>query len=349
MKPNINREVAIGLSLLGVLLVILAAVAVWRFSRPKVEAERMLAREEKREEKRDSQHPELPLDSPAKQDAVKRLEFPKHDGLQALDDPGHWKTAEKERKKEAREDSPPPESRKEQREQAKAVGAASVADGDDRYSIAVSPPADPYPPARSESMVVQVSGGEQADRAAADTGPVCGRWHSVAPVAEQLPHRDGASPGMVGADSEAARRHAEKAWEHGIQGDLPPANPPVAVDPYAHPQIPAARDDGRLGHEAFPARPLMPAQLHRTQRRGALLQSTVTRLRKRQRPPPRRRILQSPAVPGAGAERRHIRSPAERQLLDDFPRVYGAALVSGLWPSRIAARPSVPTGSRRGW
>lgn len=90
MKPNINREVAIGLSVLGALLLVLGAVAVWRFSRPKAEAERMLAREEKHEEKREAQHP----------DATKPLEFPKHEGLKALDDLGHWNAAEKEKKKD---------------------------------------------------------------------------------------------------------------------------------------------------------------------------------------------------------------------------------------------------------
>ena len=238
MKPNINREVAIGLSVLGALLLVLGAVAVWRFSRPKAEAERMLAREEKHEEKREAQHP----------DATKPLEFPKHEGLKALDDLGHWNAAEKEKKKDVREVPPPPESRKERREQANAAAAAARdTDNDDRYSIAVSPPADPRLPANSGSMVIQVSGGEQADRPPRPLDRYGVDGVPAGPVAEQLPRRDGAGPGMAGADAEAARHHAEKAWEGRDSGRPFQANPPAAIDPYAHPHISGGRDDGRLG------------------------------------------------------------------------------------------------------
>ncbi len=265
MKPKINRETVIGLSVLVLLLVILVGVAVRRWMRPNLPPEEIVAREEaKHEEERLDHRSKREAESLQKPDLLTPVATVNRDKLQALDDPGHWNAAAKERRKEARENSPPVgliasdppaisdslESARHKREGERTSTAAppelSPAANDDRYAAATEPSAEYRKKdvssspkhERGESMVVQVSDGESGDAAArshdrydrhdhaVQAGPVVRANDSIppAPIVDQPP----ASPYGHAADLPTdARRHGEKARERELQGGMP-ADPETA-------------------------------------------------------------------------------------------------------------------------
>ncbi len=136
MKLNVNRETTIGLSVLLVLLVILGVVAAQRFLRPnRFHEATARAEEEKPAEALFADMAKHKRDSCPKPALLTPVEKPNRDPLRSLDDPDHWNTAAREMRTET------------------------------PASSAASRPSADRPTARSNSMVVQVSGGEQADGA----------------------------------------------------------------------------------------------------------------------------------------------------------------------------------------
>ncbi len=282
MKLSVNRETTIGLSVLLVLLVILGVVAVRRFMRPTVPLEARIAREEeKRVEELPDHRSKREADSFSKPALLTPVDTPHRDSLQALDYPGHWNTASKERKRDTPASSTessliasdptatsaPPVSaesgrREHERTRTFAPSATTPTSTDDRYSTAATGPAlELQAGATSKSMVVQVSDGEQADGsprrldryAAGDhdqPGPRTTAVDTIPPapaVGQQFAPLDGPATGMP-ADREAAHRHAEKSREHEFHSDSPPVNPDAARRTYAA-AVPASAPALRYGND----------------------------------------------------------------------------------------------------
>ncbi|MGO9115315.1 MAG: LysM peptidoglycan-binding domain-containing protein [Thermoguttaceae bacterium] len=188
MKLNIKRETTIGLSVLLVLLVILGTVAARRFMRPNLPFDAAVARaEEKSLEGPPGDHREREADSFSKPALLTPVEMPHRDGMQSLDEPGHWDTTAKERKRETPTNSaastlivadPPtnlslPVNSKSDRREDKREGERKAihkppevpaAASDERYSPATNEPfAERQKRDISKSMVIQVSDGERPD------------------------------------------------------------------------------------------------------------------------------------------------------------------------------------------
>ena len=94
MKRRINRETAIGLSVLLLLLVILVGVAALRGMRPNLPSEAIVAREEAKHEEECFDHrSQREAESLHKSDLLTPVAAAHRDSLQALDDPGHRNNA----------------------------------------------------------------------------------------------------------------------------------------------------------------------------------------------------------------------------------------------------------------
>ena len=274
MKLSVNREVTIGLSVLGVLLVVLGIVAVRRFMRPRIPPEAVIAREEeKRVEELHDHHLKHEADSPPTL-GFPAAETPHCDGLQSPDDPGRWKGEEKH--KEATASAPPglvsadpptipgmPEggdSPKKEREHPRTYARAepTTISNDDRYSTLTPAPKGEFRErADSKSAVIQVSDDEHGegrshhmdrnagrDAATAQQAPpsLGGGADSIPPAATMglqpgLP--DGGAAGMP-VGPEAIRRH-EKEHEHHSRGEGTAGNAETAGDTYAAAAAPGPR------------------------------------------------------------------------------------------------------------
>ena len=232
MKLKINRETTIGLSVLLVLMVVLGVVAVRRFFRPHIPHEEIVALEEaKLGDEQAADRAKHEMEWPRKPESLSSVAPADRDSMPPSDNREHWKNAVKERKRETPADSPAasliasdppaisdtprnvkPERREHERTQTDSPSAPSLTD--DRYSMEATsheknrefqpttptgPFADSRATAGSRSMVVQVGGDDQADRAPRSPDRYAGELPSHE---SQREHRD---PGSF-ADSVRNRR-----------------------------------------------------------------------------------------------------------------------------------------------
>jgi nucleoid-associated protein YgaU len=189
IKPKLNREVKIGLSVLLLLFLILAGVIVRRFMRAAPLDGDIAMTEVRHAENRPEEHRKREADAFPKPVVVTPIETPHRDDLRAFDDPGQMRIESKERKKEAESMSasgllaadPPPKIRERDETAGRSglamqartttgptssaldAGLAASSYADDRYSVARQEHPAEHPKRESESMVIQVSGGELND------------------------------------------------------------------------------------------------------------------------------------------------------------------------------------------
>jgi nucleoid-associated protein YgaU len=245
MKLNFPKETTIGLSFLLVLLIILGAVAVHRFTRPRMPIEASGAGpEEKRVGELSSNHPKHEQDLFPKSAFSAPVEAQGHKDARNLDDHNHWNAASNEKRTEGAAPAPiamdslrspgmTPATEQEKRQQERKTiqqPETAATPSDDRYGTVVAEPVvEPRRKDKAESMVIQVSGGEAADGGPrrADRDAVDRRMQPIQPgpglaAAEAMTPAPGVVPPPTRVDgpatvrpleAETARQTAEKMRE----------------------------------------------------------------------------------------------------------------------------------------
>lgn len=252
MKRRINRETAIGLSVLLLLLVILVGVAIRRFMRPTLPPEAIAAREEAKHEEEHLEHRAKQEMQTQKPDLLTPVATENHDRLQALDDPGHWGHAAKERRKETPTSSPdggptasdPPITpgspegamlHKHEGERTSTFGPPQLppATGDDRYSVAANGPsserrrldnAGPAALPSNPSPAAEYRGGRGESRLAAGSSPEDSRG-----MATVIQVSGGDSSDTAARPLEQYDRHRDRPDPVGFGGRAADAMPPAPI------------------------------------------------------------------------------------------------------------------------
>ena len=231
MKFRINRETTIGLSVLLILLIILGVVAVRRFFRPHIPAEAIAVMEEvKRAEEPAAERARHEMEWPQKPDSLFPVAATNQDHVPTGEDREHRNNGLEERRRETPPGSsvpslitsnPPLNAKLDRREheRAEADSAAGPPAADNRYGLETfsaekhreMQPATPSVPLAdsrirdgSSSMVVQVGGDEQAERALRSSDRYADEAHAHPTLRE---HRDlGPAADALGAAADLRQR-----------------------------------------------------------------------------------------------------------------------------------------------